>query len=154
MGSSATAFFTGRIAKALENRRDSHVLADGGDGIIHLVILDLANHTRHFRVDGTKSLAGSFTVTNVFTEKQIQGGLATLTYFLTLGVDFHAVSHRRAAGGMNPTGGFVFYLTNHTGGEIVIPLLVAHHGDINSDLLGRLINRDWLIEFQFLIVDC
>ena len=93
MGPPPASFFTGSIAKTLQNCRDSHIFTDGGDCIIHLVILDLANHARHFRVDGTKPLTGGFTVTNVFTEKQIQGGLTSLTDFFTLGIDFHAVSH-------------------------------------------------------------
>ena len=153
MGPTPATFFTWGITEALQDCGDGHIFPNGGDGIIHLVILDFANHTRHFRVDRTKALTRGFTVADVLTEKQFQGGFAAFTDFLALRVNFHALSHRRAAGGMNLTGGLVLYLANHTGGEIVIPLLVAHHGDIDADLLSRMINCHRLVEFQFVIVD-
>ena len=69
MGTAATAFFAGRIAKTLKDRGDGHVLPDSSDGIIHLVVLDLANHARHFRMNGAEPLAGSLAIANVFTKQ-------------------------------------------------------------------------------------
>ena len=55
---------------------------------------------------------------------------------------------------MDLTSGFVFYLADHAGGKIVVPFLIAHYRDINSDLLGCMINRDRFVDLELVIVDC
>ena len=142
----AAALLARGVAEALEDRRERHVAPDGGDGVVHFLVLDLPNHAWHFGVNGAEPLAGRLTVADVFAQQQLESGFAAFANLLALGIDLHAVDHRGAAGGVDAASGLVFHLANHAGGEVIVTLLVAHHWYINACLFGCVVNCDRLVE--------
>ena len=64
----AAAFLAGSVAQPFEHTGKRHVTPEMRDGGLHLTGLDVTNDLRHLRVQGARALAGSLTITDVFSE--------------------------------------------------------------------------------------
>jgi hypothetical protein len=99
---SAAAILTRMMAETSKDGGQGQCVAQGGDGFLHALGFDLAEHQRDVQVEWTDTMTRGQTITDMVAEQQFQGCASRGMDLVGLAFDDHTRLNTCSAGGNEP----------------------------------------------------